>query len=252
MNVPRVVWRLQLFAILTIGGGSLALFIWFAAAGPIFPPRELPVAQRLAWDAALSFLFFAQHSGMIRQGVRRRLGALVPEHAYGAIYTIASGLALAAVVVLWQPAGEPLLHAGGMWRLAARLVALLALALFAWAALSLDSFDPFGTLAMAAHRHDRHRPPPALVARGPYRYIRHPFYAASILLIWSNPDLTSDRLLFNLLWTGWIVLGALLEERDLGRELGAAYGGYRRAVPMLLPRPRLGMFHFNRPHRGSA
>ncbi|MCK7479628.1 MAG: hypothetical protein M0C28_21625 [Candidatus Moduliflexus flocculans] len=50
---------------------------------------------------------------------------------------------------------------------------------------------------------------------GPYRLVRHPLYLLSIVMIWSCPDLTTDRLLFNLLWTGWIVVGAYLEERDL-------------------------------------
>ena len=47
--------------------------------------------------------------------------------------------------------------------------------------------------------------------------------------------MTADRLLLNGLFTAWIVVGALLEERDLVREFGEAYRGYQRRVPMLVP-----------------
>jgi methanethiol S-methyltransferase len=46
---------------------------------------------------------------------------------------------------------------------------------------------------------------------------------------------TADRLLFNVLWTGWIWIGAILEERDLVREFGDVYQRYQKAVPMLVP-----------------
>jgi len=46
---------------------------------------------------------------------------------------------------------------------------------------------------------------------------------------------SADRLLFNVLWSAWILAGTLLEERDLSREFGAEYGSYAKNVPMLIP-----------------
>ena len=66
-------------------------------------------------------------------------------------------------------------------------------------------------------------------------WVRHPFYACILVFLWSCPDLTADRLVFNVLWTAWIVVGTLLEERDLLAEFGDAYAAYRRQVPMLVP-----------------
>ena len=65
--------------------------------------------------------------------------------------------------------------------------------------------------------------------------MRHPLYLAVIVLIWACPDMTADRLLFNVLWTAWIVVGTVLEEVDLIAELGDEYREYRRTVPMLIP-----------------
>ena len=84
-----------------------------------------------------------------------------------------------------------------------------------------------------------------LAIRGPYRWVRHPLYSLFLVLLWVCPDITADRLLLNTLFTAWIVLGTVLEERDLARDLGDPYRAYQRQVPMLVPwkvpgRPREG------------
>jgi protein-S-isoprenylcysteine O-methyltransferase Ste14 len=65
--------------------------------------------------------------------------------------------------------------------------------------------------------------------------VRHPLYFCVLVLFWANPDVTADRLLFNLLWTGWIYVGTLFEERDLVLEFGDVYRRYQKMVPMLIP-----------------
>jgi protein-S-isoprenylcysteine O-methyltransferase Ste14 len=74
-----------------------------------------------------------------------------------------------------------------------------------------------------------------ITVAGPYRWVRHPLYLCMTLMIWSCPDLTRDRLLFNLLWTVWIVIGSYLEEIDLIAEFGDAYREYQKKVPMFVP-----------------
>jgi len=72
--------------------------------------------------------------------------------------------------------------------------------------------------------------------RGPYRWVRHPLYLFCLLMIWAYPHMTMDRVLFNVLFTVWIVVGTVLEERDLVVAFGDSYREYQRKVPMLLPR----------------
>ena len=74
-----------------------------------------------------------------------------------------------------------------------------------------------------------------LAVRGAYRWVRHPLYTSALLLIWSQPDLTYDRILFNVTWTLWMIVGTVLEERDLLANFGDAYAAYKRNVPMLIP-----------------
>jgi methanethiol S-methyltransferase len=218
------------------GGGSLLLFSVFLFFGP--PDLvKMGWSESVArtWDAALSFMFFGQHSGMLRKGFRARLGGLVPPHYHGALYAIVSGVALTIVVGLWQESSIWVHRFEGFPRLLMRGLFLLAMGGFAWGISTLRSFDPLGLASIGAHLHGKAPGQHEFVVRGPYRWVRHPLYCFSIVLIWSCPDVTADRLLFNLLWTLWIYFGTFLEEADLVAEFGDAYRDFQRNVPRLFP-----------------
>jgi methanethiol S-methyltransferase len=229
---------IYLLVILTVllGGGALFLFALFLFWGPLgLTNLGLGPVEALWFDAGLSLAFFVQHSVMIRTPFRRRLGLVLSEKYHGALFTIASGLVLLAVVILWQGGHWQLLALTGGRRGLARLVFLLAIAGFFWGVQSLGFFDPLGLVPLLTERHGIPEQPQVLVVSGPYRWVRHPLYLCTILLIWSCPDVPADRLLFNILWTVWIIIGARLEERDLIDTFGRAYLDYQQKVPMLLP-----------------
>lgn len=231
--------RLLTFLALASGGGSLGYFAYFLLVGP---PSAIDLggshAARLAWDSLLCLVFFLQHSGMIRRGTKARLAQRVPAIYYPALYAIASGAALFAVVFLWQPTHQILFRLRGPARWLPAGLVVLAMAGFAWGIHSLRRFDPFGIEAVKVPLRGASPPPPHFVAGGPYRYVRHPLYLCMFLLLWSTPQLSTDRFLFNVLWTAWIIVGATLEERDLVDDFGGTYRRYQLGVPMLLPAPR--------------
>jgi protein-S-isoprenylcysteine O-methyltransferase Ste14 len=220
------------------GLGSIVLFAW--PGQPVFVPMGLSSSAALWWNALLSFVFFVQHSGMVRRPFRARLSAIIPERYDGAFYAMTSGIALALVAVLLQPSGEPLFRLEGLPRLAVSAAALLAILAFAWGIRTLRTFDLLGLRPIREHL----RPGPtrpaggdanALVVRGPYRWVRHPLYSCVIVLLWADPALTPGRLMLAALWTAWIYVGARLEERDLSAEFGDRYREYQRQVPILIP-----------------
>ena len=222
-----------------IGSGSLALFLYFLLFGTPFPIGiARSDAARLSFDALLCLAFFGQHSGMIRRGAKERLAKRIPSPYHPALYSIASGVFLLVLVLAWQPTADFLFRLQGPARWLSAAVASLAVAGFAWGVLSLRGFDPFGTLPLQAAVRGTTAPSSDFVARGPYRCVRHPLYLFMLLLIWSTPRFSTDQLLFNVLWTVWIVVGARLEERDLLRDFGQTYRQYQGSVPMLLPSPR--------------
>ncbi len=234
MKQPAKLLDASMIALSAIFGvGSIALL---AAMESIRLFRTgWPDAGVLLWDAALSLAFFLQHSGMVRRPFRAGLARRVPARYQGAVYSIASGVVLTLVVVLWQRSDNHLLVLRGLPRLGLRALSAAAVAIFFWGAYALRGFDPLGLGPIQAHLRGRPYQAAPFVVKGPYRWVRHPLYSCVIVLIWSSPDLTADRFLFNVLWTAWICAGAVLEERDLVAEFGEPYREYCRRVPRLVP-----------------
>jgi protein-S-isoprenylcysteine O-methyltransferase Ste14 len=226
---------LTIFLSYGIGGGSLVIFFVFLYAGHLNLIRfGLAEGQALLLDAGLSLLFFLQHSGMVRQGFQKFQGRFFPQ-AYGAaVYAIASGVVLLGVLLFWQgTAGGYSLE--GAARIAVRVIFFLPLVGFFWSVRALGNFDTLGIGGVLADLRGRKPRLSPFTVAGPYRLVRHPLYLLVLVMIWSCPDLTRDRLLFNLLWSLWIVVGTLWEECDLVRVFGEDYRDYQRRVPMLLP-----------------
>ena len=238
--MTRLGTRLLVPFTVSIGGGALVLFAYFLLFGT---PFALDIAHshatRLAWDSLLCVMFFLQHSGMVRRSARERVARWVRAPYYAALYSIASAITLLAVILLWQPTDQFLFRLRGPARWLSVCTAGLAIAGFAWGVRALRGFDPFGALPLKADLRGAPTPPPTFVALGPYRYVRHPLYLFMLVLIWSTPRLSTDQLLFNVLWTVWIVVGAKLEERDLVADFGTTYHQYQLSVPMLIPSRRV-------------
>jgi protein-S-isoprenylcysteine O-methyltransferase Ste14 len=225
------------FILANVVGSVSMLAIWvFFFAGP-FGLVELPGggAAALAWDGGLSLAFFLQHSVMARKSFRGWLEKSVPSCYDGALYTIASGVILLAIVMLWQNSDQMLIAFQGAPRWILRGVLALASAWMAWGFLSLGVFDSFGLDPLRERLWGRPCLAKPFTVRGPYRWVRHPLYMGTLLFIWSCPDITLDRLFFNITWTAWMVIGMVFEERDLVASFGAAYREYKKEVPMVIP-----------------
>lgn len=72
------------------------------------------------------------------------------------------------------------------------------------------------------------------VRRGIYGIVRHPMYSATVLFIWSLNS-TWAEIVMKVCLTGYIVVGAMLEERKLVKQFGSSYVQYQNEVPMLIP-----------------
>jgi protein-S-isoprenylcysteine O-methyltransferase Ste14 len=64
--------------------------------------------------------------------------------------------------------------------------------------------------------------------------IRHPWYSATILILWSrNVDLSA--LIVNVILILYLIYGTYLEEKKLVVEFGDEYRLYQQSVSMLFP-----------------
>ncbi len=219
-----------------LSGVSLLVFVIFLFVGSLnLLNMHLNESGLLIFDAGLSLLFFIQHSGMIRKPFRRWLAGYVPEEYGGAIYAIASGVVLLVVTLLWQRSTQTIMTPSGLFHWSLRAVFFLCLLGFYWGAKALRFFDPLGLKPIFNRLRDKNPKPMPIAVAGPYHWVRHPLYLFMILMIWACPDLTTDRLLFNFIWTAWIVVGSYFEEIDLIAEFGDDYREYQKRVPMLIP-----------------
>ncbi|MBL8796635.1 MAG: isoprenylcysteine carboxylmethyltransferase family protein [Planctomycetia bacterium] len=229
---------------------GIACYLAFVAAGLYLVaflgnvpglPRTLDRGPDTAPAVAISInlglltLFGLQHSGMARQGFKRRWTRLVPEVVERSTYVLASSLALALLCGQWRPLPTELWSAHAVTVVLSLLAAGLGALLLLVASWQLDHFDLTGVRQVWCFARGRAYLPPALRQPWLYRRVRHPLMLGALLLLWAVPALTVGRLVFNLGFTAYILLGIQLEERDLLRDFGPAYAAYRRQVPMLWP-----------------
>jgi len=222
-----------LYAIGFIGG--------FAVPRAIDGAVEGPLAVALAVDVLLLALFAVQHSVMARPAFKRWWTRIVPEPAERSTYVLASSAALILLFWQWRPIG------GVVWQVESPLGQAILYGLFAagWLTILVSTFlinhfDLFGLRQVWLYLRGRAYQPLGFVTPGPYRHVRHPLYVGWLLAFWATPTMTAAHLLFAVMTTAYILVAIQLEERDLVEVHGERYAAYRRSVPMLLPRLRLG------------
>ncbi len=230
-NIPAYI-LLILSAVL--GQGSLLIMTIFLFSGSLnIVDMGMEKTANLGFDAFLCLMFFLQHSLMIRKSFRQWLTKIVRPEYYTALFSVVSGIVLLMVIVFWQKTGLLIeFHQLISWSLYGTFfLSVMGLALTSCA---LKGIDPFG-YSDVWHYMRGTTPEVSLRIQGTYRWVRHPLYFFLLVLIWSCPNLTADRLLFNILWTIWMIIGTILEERDLVAAFGDEYRAYQREVPMLIP-----------------
>ncbi|HNR13943.1 MAG TPA: isoprenylcysteine carboxylmethyltransferase family protein [Thermodesulfobacteriota bacterium] len=236
ISFSRIGGYLFLAAGTVLGPGTVFAFWVFLLLGPLHLFR-LDVSEPLAllFNASLSLLFFLQHSILIRPSFRAWAIRFIPLHYYGPLYAVTAGGILLAIMLLWQESNTIIVAFNGPSRWLFHSLYGVALAGFIWCIWALRGVDAFGLNALSAHLSGATPPKSPFIIRGPYRWIRHPVYFFWIVMLWSSPILSADRLLLNLIWSTWLIIATFLEDRDLGITLGSRYDEYRRHVPMLIP-----------------
>lgn len=78
-----------------------------------------------------------------------------------------------------------------------------------------------------------------LVTTGLHRFVRHPLYTTSLIVLYLASPMSLNWLAFAISCNVYFFIGAIFEERKLVREFGATYRAYQQHVPRLLPRPWL-------------
>jgi methanethiol S-methyltransferase len=148
------------------------------------------------------------------------------------LFGLASFLPVLALLVLLPD--ETLYRVPWPWAAGMLGVQGSGLLLFLWTLIATDVWAFLGLRQVTTDRD-----PERLVISGPYRYVRHPMYTASLLFLWFSPLMTWNLLALNLGVTAYFLIGGIFEEHKLLKQFGTAYAAYRARTPMFIPWPRL-------------
>jgi protein-S-isoprenylcysteine O-methyltransferase Ste14 len=226
---------------------SLATFLYavgfiggFLTPTRLDDPAHGSLAAALAIDGGLLALFALQHSGMARPRFKRWLTRFVPEPAERSTYVLLSSAALFVLFWQWRPLG------GVVWEVQGEAARAAVFAVYAagWVTVLattflINHFDLFGLRQVWLAFRGVPYTPLRFTTPGPYRLVRHPLYVGWLTVFWAAPTMTAAHLLFAAGTTAYILAAIRWEERDLVAA-HPEYAAYRRRVPMLLPRLRVG------------
>lgn len=224
---------------------SIAYAIGFV--GNILVPKSMdtgalsPLFEAVSVNILLLALFALQHSVMARPAFKSGWTSVIPKPIERSMYVLASSLVLWLLYWQWRPITTE------VWRVDSEVAtfAIWALYFLGWAIVVFSTFlishtDLFGLKQVARHWTGTPLEAPQFKTPFLYRFVRHPIYFGFLLAFWATPVMTVGHLLFAVATTGYIVIGAALEERDLITLFGDKYRTYRENVSMLIPWPRRG------------
>jgi protein-S-isoprenylcysteine O-methyltransferase Ste14 len=195
-----------------------------------------PLAEAVIVNMLLMSVFAIQHSVMARRHFKEWWTRFVPKSVERSTYVLFATAALA--LLCWQWRAIPAV----VWKVENPIVSsvLVGLSHTGWlivlfSTFLINHFELFGLHQVANNLTGR--PMPAVRFRTPlfYQFVRHPIYLGFIIAFWAAPVMTAGHLLFAAVTTAYIVVGILLEERDLVEMFGDDYRRYRERVSMLVP-----------------
>ncbi len=191
--------------------------------------RPLLIILWLCWCALHSLLISSPVNAWAQRSNLRR-------GTFRLAYSLFAACTLLPLLWLqWSLPQQVIFSWSGWLRLPQALLLLYALLLLVGGIQVYDLGYLIGIRQWRSWRQGTELPPLPFTCGGVLAYVRHPWYSAGLPILWTVGPITDVNLPARLILTLYLLVGTLLEERKLRRELGAPYRSYCRRVPMLFP-----------------
>jgi protein-S-isoprenylcysteine O-methyltransferase Ste14 len=231
-----------IYGVVAYGFTLVALLYLIGFVGNLIVPKSIdsgtagPLLQSAIVDTMLIALFAIQHSVMARPGFKRWWTRMVPAPVERSTYVLFANLTL--ILLFWQWRPMPTV----VWEVVDPDIAvtIATLSFGGWvivltSTFLINHFELFGLQQVANNLVGREMPAPRFRTPLYYKFVRHPIYLGFIIAFWAAPTMTVGHLLFAAVTTAYILVGILLEERDLIVMFGDDYRRYKKRVSMLVP-----------------
>jgi len=221
-----------------IGVGSL--FWMIATTLDLVPytggPLALEPGPAILSNVAFVVAFGVQHAIMARPAFKERWTRIVPPAAERSTFVLAAGLIMGSAMLCWQPLTteiwsiEPAVPS-----LAVRTLGVLGWGYMLIASFAIDHFELFGLHQVWNHFRGTGQPKLPVVTRWMYRLDRHPLMTGILIGLWATPTMTLDHLVLAAGLSTYVLIGVVMEERDLLAKHGESYRAYKRSTMTLVP-----------------
>ncbi|MFT7676161.1 MAG: protein-S-isoprenylcysteine O-methyltransferase Ste14 [Planctomycetota bacterium] len=194
-----------------------------------------PLMESLLINGGILSLFACQHMIMARPRFKSAWTKIIPVAIERSTFVLVTSAILALLVWQWRPLPDVIWHVEGtgatvLWSLFGLGWGTVLLSTFL-----IDHFELFGLRQVYLTFRGRPIDQPRFHERLLYRIVRHPLMTGFLMAFWFTPHMTAGHLFFTVMCTAYIVVGVLIEERDLISAHGEAYLDYKRRVPSYIP-----------------
>lgn len=156
--------------------------------------------------------------------------------SYRLLYVLFSLLSLIPILLYQYTLPQQVIFSWhGWWRIPQIILLVYAVVLFWLGSRNYDILYFLGIRQWRNHNKGVSTPKLVFCCQGIALYLRHPWYSGGLAVLWGWGPITDVSLISQVILTAYLVIGTLLEERKLYRQLGLPYQNYCQQVPMLFP-----------------